>query len=155
MAILWPGTLPQLPLHDGYSKREQSGLIRDEETNAYIGVRRRFTATSKYHDYSMVLTKSQLEIFIDFFENIIGYGSLKFDIRNPVDFGGTMTCRILIGDDSPYTVNYDENTLDYLINFILEELPGTVPVLDFPEYKVTSDGLNKVTSASEFKVTDK
>lgn len=126
MAILWPGTLPQLPLHDGYSKEEQSGVVRDEDTGAFVNVRRRFTATSQYHSYNMIFTKDQLETFIDFFENTIGFGSLKFDINNPLDVGGVMTCRFVVGDDVPFNVNYDDNTLDYLVNFSLEELPGTI-----------------------------
>lgn len=128
MAIpAWPVSLPSLPLHDGYNKDEQSGVIRDDYGNGFVNVRRRFTATSKYHTMNMLFNKAEFQAFETFFKDEIGMGSLAFTFRNPLDDGGVMRCRWF---SEAYDVSFDGDTLEYYVSFTLEELPGTQIVIN-------------------------
>lgn len=150
----WPTSLPELPLHSGYNRTRQSGLIRDDNYNGLVNVRRRFTAITKYHTISVVMTKTQYLAFINFYDFTIGGGTLAFSYVNPIYQLGNIKVRIK-ADDPPYTVKFDTSTLDYYITFTLEELPGTVITTAYDEYKVTSEGEEKITSEFENKVTEK
>ena len=154
MAIQWPTTLPELPLHSAYSRIRQSGVLRDDGNTGFINVRRRFTAVSKAHTISTVMNKAQLAIFFSFFENDIGAGTLSFSYVNPMYPDGNMTVRMMTSSP-PYDVSWDADTLDYMVNFTLEELPGTITVMTFPENKVTSQGEDKITTDGYQKVTDR
>lgn len=152
--INWPTTLPPLPLSDSYSGTSQSGVVSDGDYNGKKNRRRRFTATSKYHSVKMVMTKVQYLIFLDFFNISIGRGALPFTFVNPIFQLGNINCRIQ-AKDPPYTVEYDGDTLDYLVSFIIEELPGTITSINFNEYKITSEEEYIVTSVDENKITDR
>lgn len=151
MAIDWPITLPELPLHDGYSAQQQSGVIKDDRYSGKINRRRRFTATSKFHNVDVVLTKTEYLIFLNFFNISIAGGAIPFVYKNPIFQNGSITCRIQ-NSDNPYTVTYDGTTLDYRVSFVLEELPGTVVIPYYTIYKATSAGERKATSAGELKI---
>lgn len=153
MAIsTWPSTLPPLPLHSGYDNTRQSGIVRDDNYTGIIHARRRFTAVSIYHKISVAMTKAQFLVFRDFFDFTIVSGTLPFYYVNPILQLGSIKARIKT-DTDPYSVKYDTSTLDYMVTFVLEELPGTVKVLPFDEHKATSDLYYKTTSDGYEKIT--
>lgn len=154
MAETWPESLPDLPQHSSYNMNRQSGVIRDSDHNGFVERRRRFTATSQYHNVDVIMTRTELLIFLDFFNLSVAHGTKTFTYTNPMYQLGDITCRF-VNQDSPYTINYDADTLDYVVSFALEELPGTIKTVDYPEYKVTSEDEDKVTSEDENKITDK
>ena len=151
---IWPLNLPALPIHEDYSGSRQSGVIRDDSYNGKVNSRRRFTATSKYHNVTMVVSKTEYLVFLNFFENSIGHGTLTFEYTNPIFQNGDIVCRIK-NDDPPYSIAYQGSTLDYVIQFVLEELPGTIKNFYAYENKVTTLGEDKSTTLDEYKITDK
>lgn len=114
----WPTSLPDCPQYFNYSSEVQSGIIRD--TSGYVNVRRRFTAVTRYHNMSMILTPTELETFIDFYGSL-GYGSKSFNAPYPADPIQTIKARFDAGKG--YSLEYYNDTNLFLVSFIWEELP--------------------------------
>lgn len=146
----WPTQLPPLPLHNSFSQSEQSGLIRDSGDTGKISIRRRFTATTVFNQVSMILDKEQLLIFEAFFADQ-GFGAIPFNIEAPLYQNGSVRVRWGVGDT--YTIEYQNDSLDYLVRFSFDELPGQNKALPFSEIKATSDYEVKETTRDEVKET--
>lgn len=120
---IWPLQLPELPLHDGFSQKEQSGVVRDQNAdNGIINVRRRFTAVTKTDSVNFVFNKTELIIFEAFYVDQ-GFGTLPFTIKNPLNVLESIKVRFT---SQPYTIEYDNDTLDYSVSFNVEQLPQVI-----------------------------
>lgn len=120
-ATTWPTTLPQTPQYSDYNTSTQSGVVRDsDEDSGYLDVRRRFTAVTKYHNMSFIMTREQLVIFFNFYASL-GYGAVDFTAPWPNDDNYTMRARFTAGDG--YTVEYYDETDLFSVAFTWEELP--------------------------------
>lgn len=119
----WPTTLPQCPQHSSYNNEMQSGIIRDSNYNqGIVSVRRRFTAVTRKHSLSFIMTRAELETFFNFYASL-GYGSLAFTAPLPIEDGLTMKARFDTTNGFGYTVNYYNETDLFDVKFIWEELP--------------------------------
>jgi hypothetical protein len=125
MAIAtWPLSLPDFPLHDGYNRTTKSNVISDPDGKSYIELRRRTSLKIYDHAVSYSMSKTQVSTFIGFYDGTLGHGSLPYTIPNPITQTGTIKVRIKSSNNSAYEIVYDEDTNDYLVSFILEELPS-------------------------------
>jgi len=84
MADLWPTTLPQEPLVEGFSGTPQNTLIRTSMDAGPEKVRRRFTAASEYYTVSWIMTDAQFTTFRGFFNDTIAGGSEEFEMKHPI-----------------------------------------------------------------------
>jgi hypothetical protein len=87
-------------------------------------VRRVFSAITKQHEASMVLTKSEyLNTFIPFFENDILDGSEVFNFNDPFDQNTKVEMRFVHSKGQPpYSVS-PEGPSHVRLSFTLEQLP--------------------------------
>ena len=120
---VWPTQLPPLPLHDGFSQKEQSGVVKDTRESGIIDVRRRFTAVSTLNSVSFVFNKTELIIFEAFFADQ-GFGTKPFTITAPLYNNETIKVRFDLSGSNPYSIGFDADTLDYFVTFSFIELPG-------------------------------
>jgi hypothetical protein len=118
---LWPITLPTCPQFSGYTNNTQSGLIRDsDESTGVVNVRRRFTAVTRTHNVTFILTRAELDIFFNFYASL-GYGCKSFVAPWPINDGATMKARF--DASQGYTVAYHGETELFEVSFVWEELP--------------------------------
>ena len=96
---VWPASLPQKVLVDGYSEEPQSQVIRTEMDAGPKKTRRRFTAATRSIPVSMNLDLTQLDTFETFFDSDLQGGSLVFDMPHPRT-GATVVMQIV--GDPPY-----------------------------------------------------
>ncbi len=116
MAELWPATLPQEPLVDGFSGTIQDTLIRTSMDAGPEKTRRRFTAASEYYTVSWVMTDAQFTTFRSFFKDTIADGSIEFEMNHPIT-GET----VLVRFRGVYKISLAGT--GYLVNAEIEVLP--------------------------------
>jgi len=111
----WPSELPQSPLIENFEDVPRNSVIRTE-MSGFTKQRNRYTAV--IHDVSeeYFLTKSQFDIFRNFYKNILQNGSLQFIKYDPVedqdrDYRFT----------EPYEMEFDG--IYYRVSLTLEKLP--------------------------------
>jgi hypothetical protein len=80
----WPGTLPQLPMHQGFSQRKQSNVIRSPMGYGPAKSRRRTTAAIQVFTASMILTEAQKDTLVSFYDSDAGEGSISFSWVDPL-----------------------------------------------------------------------
>lgn len=114
----WPSALPDKPLQRGYSRTQQSQVIRTEMSAGPAFVRRRFTAASDLFSMQFVLDTAERQTFWDFFNNTLAGGSLAFDWTDPVT--GTAASFRFAGEPPNETAL---SGLVYQISATLELLP--------------------------------
>jgi hypothetical protein len=113
----WPETLPQNLLIDGYGESPPDLLLRSSMEAGPAKVRRRATAGIRPVKGKMVLTGSQVDIFDDFYNNVLLGGSLRFSWVKPRD--GTTAVEMRITEKSYVAIEPDE----YELTLSLEILP--------------------------------
>lgn len=91
---VWPVSLPQSPLVEGYSGEEQSAVLRTEMDAGEAKSRRRFSATPDKLNCSFSLTEAQFTTFKTFFNGSLLRGSLPFDWLHP-ESGAAVSCRLI------------------------------------------------------------
>lgn len=124
MAVAWPSTVPNKFDKGSYNYEPQSGIITSEMSTGYSKKRRRFTAVSKYHNGSIILTTAEKEDFETWFYSTAGFGTEDFIFPNPQNISVNITARFNNGTgEAPYTLQQDGDTLDWVLSFNLEELP--------------------------------
>lgn len=84
MAI-WPGTLPQY-FEIGVQDTRQQGFIRSQTETGPYKQRKRFTATSRFLNGTMLLTGSQRATFETFYKTTLSEGTDEFDFIDPSGF---------------------------------------------------------------------
>ncbi len=85
--IVWPASLPQEPLTQGFSEQAPSTAIRSQMEAGPPKVRRRFTAGVRNIECQLRLTPAQVDTLDAFFGSTVAGGALPFDWKHPR--GGT------------------------------------------------------------------
>lgn len=80
---VWPPSLPQRLLLDGYGDTADSGSIRTDMDAGPAFVRQRFTAVSTQVAGSLVLTRAQTQTLDTFFHQTLQEGSQPFTWVHP------------------------------------------------------------------------
>jgi len=80
---MWPATLPQAPLAQGFAERAPNTVIRTAMEAGPDKVRRRFTAGVRQIDCQLRLTPAQVTALDAFFEDTLAGGALAFDWAHP------------------------------------------------------------------------
>ena len=82
MAV-WPGTLPQKPLQDGYQEAMRDTVIRTPMDIGPAKQRRRSTSGPRKFMMPLELTGAELAIFDTFYSDTLADGALSFDWVHP------------------------------------------------------------------------
>lgn len=77
---LWPATLPQRPLTDGYSELPGFPVVQAPVDGPSLS-RRRYTAAPTEITQSFEMTTTQLEAFRTFYETDCSHGAVPFTWR--------------------------------------------------------------------------
>lgn len=80
---IWPGTLPQDVLLDGYSYQPGNSLAATDMDVGPPKVRRRSTSAPAAEQWAMVLTYAQKVEFEAFFAEQLAQGALTFEFGEP------------------------------------------------------------------------
>jgi hypothetical protein len=92
MVALWPLTLPQSFLVEGFTQEATDNVIRSATESGPSKARRRYTAAVEPFTGKMIMTIAQYTIFRNFYRNDIQDGALPFTMPDDVE-GGTMEVR--------------------------------------------------------------
>ena len=118
----WPSSLPQKPLQEGYEERGPANLLRTQMDKGPPKVRRRTTASPRNFSVQFQLDESQVSTFVDFVDQTLKGGALKFDMEQPRT-GTTKEFRIIAGQgEAPYRIT-NLGGIIYQVSFDLEILP--------------------------------
>lgn len=83
--IIWPETLPQKPLLDGWSDEIQSdAIIRSSVSTGLAKQRPRYTAVNDDVTEKYLLTQDQALVLRDFYKDDLKFGALKFEKPDPL-----------------------------------------------------------------------
>ena len=80
---VWPATLPQEPLADGYSEQAPNTVLRSQMEAGPPKLRRRFTAGVRTIECQLRLTPAEVADLDLFFTETVAGGSLPFDWKHP------------------------------------------------------------------------
>lgn len=83
MAVLWPPTIPQMPLIDSYEEVAPNIILRSSVETGAPKVRRRYTAAATQITCRYSLTRAELAIFDDFFFGPAAGGAVQVDWPHP------------------------------------------------------------------------
>lgn len=89
MVDVWPATLPQHFLQDGYSEGVADGRLVSQMEAGPAKVRRRSSAMPRPLTGRMLMDDDQLDDLRGFVDATLIGGSLPFTFPNPTDFGAT------------------------------------------------------------------
>jgi hypothetical protein len=101
MAV-WPLTLPQYPLLDGFSYQPPNLLVASESDTGPPMVRRRTTAGHAKVQCAWLLTGTQFATFRAFYETELAGGAVPFTMPHPLD---ETTCNAMFDPASVPTYN--------------------------------------------------
>jgi hypothetical protein len=119
-ASTWPIGLPQIFLIDGFAQGlANKNLIRSQMDVGPAKLRRRSTAATRPMQGSMDMTDDQIQILMDFMDEIEG-GALPFYFPAQPPFVGTYLVRF--GDELPQWDWFAPHT--WKVDIKLEILPG-------------------------------
>ena len=85
MVSVWPETLPQKLLVDGYSQSAANTLLRSEMETGPAKQRRRFSAGVVPLSGKLILDWDELDILREFYDTTLVGGSLRFIWKDPID----------------------------------------------------------------------
>lgn len=136
MAVfIWPPSLPQSPITNGYKENMPSNLIRSDADYGPAKVRRRGGAKPVTVTASYILSTKEVEILDAFVYDSIGGGAICFDWPRPrfsktKDSGGRyVRARIVPSSDGLYIKSNVGNTVDHWqIDLKLEIFPDVPPL---------------------------
>lgn len=81
MAV-WPSSLPQTPLADGFAEAVVPNVVRSENDVGPTNARRRYTAAVRQFQMRLLLTSAQVVTLDTFYETTLVSGVLPFDWVN-------------------------------------------------------------------------
>jgi hypothetical protein len=81
---VWPTSLPQRPLVDGYSNSFGDGAVRTDMDSGPPKARRRFTAAVQPLRLAFRLTAAQVATLRSFFKDDCAFGAIPFSFVEPV-----------------------------------------------------------------------
>lgn len=84
MPAIWPSSLPQYVLQEGYSEKLNNQTIESQVDSGPVKVRRRYTKQIRTFEVSILLTQSQFADFETFWQTTLAGGSLTFDWVHPL-----------------------------------------------------------------------
>lgn len=84
MATLWPASLPQIPLLEGFAYQIANNVVATEMDAGPPKVRRRFTSQPVRARISHLFTEDQRTTFDDFVRNDLAGGALTFAAPHPI-----------------------------------------------------------------------
>lgn len=117
MTILWPDTLPEAPLLDGFHETPPATVIRTEMEQGPAKLRRRTTAGVGKMEMRYLLSKAEVAALESFYQETLGGGALSFAFTHPRT-GLSVTCRFT--EPPQYATT---NGSYFLIALTLETLP--------------------------------
>lgn len=112
---IWPTTLPQKPLLEGYENTPQNSVLRSD-FDGYTKQRNRFTAVIHNVSESYLLSDDQYTTFKQFFSSNLKNGAEEFRKINP-ELGVEEIYRFV----GPYQSTY--NGVQWVVECNLEKLP--------------------------------
>ena len=119
--ISWPTTLPQFVLESGYSRTRRTNVVRTTTSTGPAKVRRRNTKRIDDIQFSMIMSKSELDIFETFFFSDLGLGTLSFNFPEPEDSTSTIEVRFS-SEQQAYAITPEPGTGYFSVAFSLETL---------------------------------
>lgn len=120
---VWPPGLPQSPRLSDLEEDPPNLVVRTAMDAGPAKVRRRFTAGYTTWSMSLVLTRTQRSLLLDFFLGTCEGGALAFDWRNPVTLAAAEFRWVERPRIRPLSMRRDGSE-PYLAVFTLEELPS-------------------------------
>lgn len=113
--IVWPPVLPQVLQLKGLGAKRKNNVIRTEMDAGPAKIRRRYTVTEKVFEGSIIITEFQRKILENWYQNTIGDGTLRFQMKDP---------QTLLPAEFRFTEDYSEDSIDGLwkITMKLEKL---------------------------------
>jgi len=81
--MIWPETLPQILLLEGFAASPRDSVIRSQMEYGPAKVRRRTTSGPRPIQGNLILTVDQFATFRGFYEDDLLGGSLRFDWVEP------------------------------------------------------------------------
>lgn len=117
MTIVWPVTLPEAPLLEGFQETAAATAIRTDMEQGPAKVRRRTTAGVGKLSMRYLLSKAEVVALETFYDATLGGGALSFSFTHPRT-GASLSCRFT--EPPQYvTTNGDH----FLAALTLETLP--------------------------------
>lgn len=113
---IWPSTLPNYVLSDGYRYQQKSMLLRTEMDRGPAKVRRRSTFEPTIHIVRWLMNATELSALETWFENNLDAGVAPFQMAHPIT-GTTKRFRFR----GPYVVA-DKRAGNYEVSAQLEQL---------------------------------
>lgn len=84
MPAIWPATLPEYVLQDGFGESLNQQTIESQPDTGSPKVRRRYTKVVRKFDITIQMTQAQKATFETFYHDTLDGGSLTFDWVNPL-----------------------------------------------------------------------
>ncbi len=120
MAIIWPSTVPNLPIRDSYGESIPDPRLRTSMSSGPAKVRRKTAALPVVFSVTLSMLATELEAFEYFVNTSLIGGSLRFEFTHPRK--NTVVEMRFVGGDSLYTISLQG--LDrFSVSFQLEALP--------------------------------
>jgi hypothetical protein len=119
--VTWPVDLPQALQVQGYQRKPQAAKVRTAMDSGPAKQRRRFTAKVRTVTGMITLTRAQLAIFWEFYDETLGDGTLRFNWVDPIT-GDPVEMRF--GEDEPTEAPANGNEPEYMtVSLPLEIMP--------------------------------
>jgi len=83
----WPGTLPQVPLDNGFQEKPVPNVDAFVPEKGAPITRPTYTGRLRVYEIGFHFTAAQRLTFWTFWETTLGFGALSFDWTHPVDSG--------------------------------------------------------------------
>lgn len=113
--INWPNNLPQFVSEDGYSRNPLSNVVRTSVSFGPAKTRRRTTKKIENLGFNIVMSKAQLDIFENFFDNTLGFGALSFNFPDPENLGSTIEIRFVTDQGAGYSITPESGGVGFFI----------------------------------------
>lgn len=129
---IWPSSLPQMPLIEGYSEVMPTNLIRSNTDTGPAKVRKRGNAKPVVVKASYLLSTQEVEILDEFVEEQLSGGAICFDWVRPrfsTNTSNYVRARLMPNNDGLYTKSIVSNTTDFWQVELAFEIFPNVPVL--------------------------
>lgn len=121
MSIVWPTTLPDAPLVDGYSEALPDNTIRTGMDAKIAKVRKRGACAPVQFKVSMVLDATERAALRTFLNTTTDDGSIRFEWTHP-DTAATIECRFVPSGGKMITFSKPDGEYQFA-SFVLEVMP--------------------------------
>jgi hypothetical protein len=118
MPLAWPPALPAVAKYGG-SEMGVDRLLHQETASGPGKLRSKYSTGIKVFTFPMILTETQADTLMDFYNDTSGGGALSFDFTHPRT-GAAIVCRFKPGS-MPLIVNFSFEL--YRVTLELEIIP--------------------------------